>query len=249
MGRELKRVPLDFTHPIDKIWPGYQSPQWRKCPDCENGYTRSGAALETIIRRLMLAGDDSMKRPVDYGGRPTTIPNYPGASRDHYRHWPHPYLVEMGVIDPGDTMHELTGGLAGRPPRSPFGHDCSDAYQACRKISAAAGLPEDWSTCKTCGGHAIHPDDFAASEAWESTEPPTGEGYQLWETVSEGSPISPVFDTAEGLAQWLAENPWNTCDRGRTYEQWLAFIRGPGWAPTLVMVDGSVMSGVEAVSA
>ncbi len=40
---------------------------------------------------------------------------------------------------------------------------------------------------------------------WQPTEPPTGEGYQLWETVSEGSPISPVFASTEALAAWCEE--------------------------------------------
>lgn len=39
-------------------------------------------------------------------------------------------------------------------------------------------------------------------------EPPKGEGYQLWETTSEGSPISPVFASAEELAAW--------CESGAT---------------------------------
>jgi len=38
MGRELKRVPLDFDHPIDEIWPGYLMPDEMslpKCTDCD----------------------------------------------------------------------------------------------------------------------------------------------------------------------------------------------------------------------
>jgi len=37
-------------------------------------------------------------------------------------------------------------------------------------------------------------------------EPPEGVGWQMWEDTSEGSPISPVFKTAEELAQWLEDN-------------------------------------------
>jgi hypothetical protein len=37
---------------------------------------------------------------------------------------------------------------------------------------------------------------------WRPYDPPTGPGYQLWETLTEGSPISPVFETAEKLAGW-----------------------------------------------
>lgn len=37
-------------------------------------------------------------------------------------------------------------------------------------------------------------------------EPPKGEGYQLWETTTEGSPLSPVFSSLEDLCTWAADN-------------------------------------------
>jgi len=82
-----------------------------------------------------------------------------------------------------------------------------------------------------------------------ATQPPTGEGYQLWETTSEGSPISPVFKTPEELAQWLFDikaSAFGSCTA--TYEHWLNFIKGPGWAPSAIMSKGTIRSGVEAFS-
>lgn len=81
-------------------------------------------------------------------------------------------------------------------------------------------------------------------------QPPTGDGYQLWETVSEGSPISPVFATPEELARWLVE-PGNdtsiTKDTG--YEQWLVFIQGDGWAPSMMCSpEHGLESGISAVA-
>jgi len=35
---------------------------------------------------------------------------------------------------------------------------------------------------------------------------PTGEWYHLFETVSEGTPLSPPFATPEELFDWLANN-------------------------------------------
>ncbi|HXU26062.1 MAG TPA: hypothetical protein VN698_02435 [Bacteroidia bacterium] len=35
---------------------------------------------------------------------------------------------------------------------------------------------------------------------------PTGEWYQLYETVSEGTPLSPPFETADQLIDWLSNN-------------------------------------------
>lgn len=76
-------------------------------------------------------------------------------------------------------------------------------------------------------------------------DPPQGDGYQLWETTSEGSPISPVFKTPEELAKWLYENKASafahmTC----SYEKWLAFIKGPGWAPSAILDKDGLRSGV-----
>lgn len=37
-------------------------------------------------------------------------------------------------------------------------------------------------------------------------EPPEGEGYQLWETTTEGSPLSPVFPSLNELCAWAANH-------------------------------------------
>lgn len=77
--------------------------------------------------------------------------------------------------------------------------------------------------------------------------------YQMYETVSEGTPLSPVFATPEELARWCADNGADAgCGATATYEQWLRVARG-GYAPSMVMhvrSDGSstMVSGVEALS-
>jgi hypothetical protein len=186
MGRELKRVPLDFDWPIGKVWEGYLNPHSRKCPDCTDGSTVDAGWLSAIVDMLLLAGGCGTK------GRT------------------HPWLLDLPIhpkAPPTPHMEELTAGLAGR--RCSFlGHDALDRWQAIKTIIKAAGLPEDWGTCKTCGGHAIDPAVKDAYDAWEN-EPhktPEGRGYQLWETTSEGSPISPVFASLDELCTWAAEN-------------------------------------------
>jgi hypothetical protein len=80
-------------------------------------------------------------------------------------------------------------------------------------------------------------------------DPPLGEGFQMWETVSEGSPISPVFKTPEELAKWLADNGASAFgSETATYEQWLKMITGPGWSPSAMVVGGVMMSGVQGVT-
>ena len=51
-------------------------------------------------------------------------------------------------------------------------------------------------------------------------EPPTGEGYQLWETTTEGSPQSPVFESLEELCDWAEENATAFADFKITKEEW-----------------------------
>ena len=70
----------------------------------------------------------------------------------------------------------------------------------------------------------------------------------MWETTSDGSAISPVFETPEKLAQWLADTGASSFGNDTaTYEQWLAMIQ-VRWAPSAVVVDGRMESGVAFVS-
>ena len=34
MGREIRRVPLDFDQPMNEIWPGFLNPFWDLCSKC-----------------------------------------------------------------------------------------------------------------------------------------------------------------------------------------------------------------------
>ena len=121
-----------------------------------------------------------------------------------------------------------------------------DGWAACKAEAHRLGLEAECPHCKGEGSLWPSSEVKQFAETWEPFEPPTGEGYQLWETVTEGSPISPVFETPEELAQYMCENPWGA-DEGTSYEKWLAFIKGPGWAPRLLVGPAGIQSGVEAV--
>lgn len=67
----------------------------------------------------------------------------------------------------------------------------------------------------------------------------------MYEDTSEGTPISPAFETPEELARWLADNKASSFGNSTaTYEQWLPICRG-GWAPSMVIDSGVMKSGVE----
>lgn len=47
--------------------------------------------------------------------------------------------------------------------------------------------------------------------------------YMMYETTTEGTPISPALETLENLARWLADNKASAFGRmTATYEQWLS---------------------------
>ena len=132
---------------------------------------------------------------------------------------------------------------------SPFALSSSSAYSAIKARCERAGIAD---TCTTCDGHAgleAYEGQRAEAEAWERTEPPTGDGYQLWETVSEGSPITPVFAAAEELAHWMTEHCWGsqTNKMASSFDVAMRFIDA-GWAPTGISSPGrGYEDGVEAV--
>lgn len=67
---------------------------------------------------------------------------------------------------------------------------------------------------------------------------PNGEWYQLFQTVSEGTPLTPPFEKKEELVDWLTNNKdfWGT--------QWSKEAAGNlinvGHAPSLIMTGGKL---------
>lgn len=74
----------------------------------------------------------------------------------------------------------------------------------------------------------------------------------MYENTSEGTPISPAFETPEELAHWLADNGASAFgSETASYESWLRICRG-GFAPGMIITqhaDGieTIQNGVEAL--
>ena len=223
MGRELRRVPLDFDWPLHKVWDGFINHHYIDCAACGgNGATVASRQLDLVVDLLMLAGGDSVVTKRD------------GARRFH----PYFAATPLAGATPDAALAEVTTGLSGRE-MCMFGHDSIDRYVARKKILAAAGLPETWGDCPACHGDGRDPSCCEAVDAWIATEPPEGDGYQVWETVSEGSPISPVFATSEQMVAWLV-------GEGYTPESAERFIT-TRWAPSLLAVGGAVFNDINAL--
>lgn len=279
MGRQVRRVPLDFAWPVGKTWEGFCNPHYRPCPEadkglCHNGSSNAGKWLESVTRLLSLIGEEATAEP------------HAAQLRARGRTFPHPYLdewsqaprtplpraVEQAIhkLEPqqarmlaahqalrehpprllsfgGDEMIALVRGLAKGRALGPLAGS-SASYEIGLTLLKAAGIEDEkWGTCKVCGGHGDDPATREAYENWKEEPPPTGDAWQMWETTSEGSPISPPKATPEALARWLADNNASAFGHdGASYESWMRMIVGSGWAPSAVMVDGMMMSGVEA---
>lgn len=246
MSREVKRVPMWFRAKLSEVWIGYRNPWRHYAGPCECDGTGQNPATKQI-------GDEWY----DHGG-------------DGSKRWC--YAITQDEVDAlveAGRLHDLTstftpGSGWAKDPAKPhptaeqvnawaqseriFGHDAINRWICVETRAKRLGV---YGVCEKCGGEGIvwaTPEAKAASEAWQPVEPPTGDGWQLWETTSEGSPISAVCATPEALASWCVKNGASTFASATTsYENWLAFIK-KGWAMSMVVSAKGPQSGVDAVA-
>lgn len=130
---------------------------------------------------------------------------------------------------------------------SGMGHDSINQWICVRARCERNGEPTTCNVCEGSGEFWPSKEMKAQAEAWESFSPPEGDGYQIWETVSEGSPVSPAFATPEELALWMVEND-KSVTKGTTFDQWMKFIDA-GWAPSMMTTPtNGVQIGVQAIA-
>lgn len=122
--------------------------------------------------------------------------------------------------------------------RGGFGHDSINAWVVLKARCEREGVSESCATCDGHGSLEAYPGQRAEAETWEPVQPPKGDGWQLWETVSEGSPVSPVFPTAEALADWCADNATTFADMKASRETWLKmFLSDTTSVGTLLVME------------
>ncbi|WP_435109796.1 hypothetical protein [Nocardiopsis synnemataformans] len=259
MGRQVRRVPLSFDWPLGQAWEGFLMPKalhLPPCPDCRHGedyatgYSREAWAVHATFYPLMISGsrthgerlawcDKLGQVEVDHlvaEGRLRQL-RQRVPTEDNPRTW------EWTSV-PRTAAEVNAANGRGTPMLGDLHHDGVNRMILVRHRCELLGIN---MACPTCGGNADvgTPEQRAAHEGWRPTDPPTGEGWQLWETVSEGSPISPVFPSSEGLVAWMSDP-----ERG---DAWLpppvaAKFVADGWAPSFVATPVTgVVSGVEYV--
>lgn len=174
---------------------------------------------------------------------------------------------EVRMIKPGWEHPRRPGNRADGTPRyrglmaGPFSQALADWEQGREKWEA--GLEEDWAPELDQEGNKRwkpleHAHQAMTWEEWYGARPQAEDYMPEWEpgeatllvmyeNTSEGTPISPGFETPEELARWLADNRASAFgDMTASYEEWLVTCRA-GWSVGAVIMPGAGMiSGVAA---
>ena len=246
MGRTLKRVPLDFGWPQGEIWEGYINPvapiTCKKCegtgrsPEvqllydkwygwdredyvwCDDSHTRrwNRAAWHNNLNaedvQVLLDAD----RLWDFTRVPRTEEQkqiVAQRQQEGHNSW---LPFSNGYVPTPEEVNEWN--------KSGMGHDSLNAHYAVEAKAKKRSYPLVCVVCQGDGHLWDTPEMKEAYEAWEGTEPPTGVGYQLWETTSEGSPDSPVFASLDALCEWCAENATTFGSYTATAEEWKGML-------------------------
>lgn len=242
MGRQLKRVPMDFDWEVGKIWSGFINPHPRHdCNHCEGmGWSKEYNELED--EWYGWNNENYKPNPFREGFRYNASAWNNNLTQEDVdalieadRLWDftrvpineeQKAVVEKKIADGGNSWLPYDNGY--RPTADEvnewnlkgMGHDslnCSIVIKARLKRDSKSHL------CPHCEGEGEnwqHPKAKELYESWEDYEPPTGEGYQLWENTSEGSSSSPVFETLDELCKWCADNATTFGKKTASKEEW-----------------------------
>ena len=94
---------------------------------------------------------------------------------------------------------------------------CMDDCELCQKYAQIKGIDKEKDfSCPDFRGHYKPTNDF---------EPPTGEGFQLWENTSEGSPQSPVFASLDELCEWCEKNATTFAYSKASKDEWMQMLK------------------------
>jgi hypothetical protein len=242
MGREIRRVPLDFDWPLQKVWEGFKNPFYTatECPTC------SGECYNPETQKLAVSFYDTENYEVTWYYRRENGHAVEVIATDDCERWCDKILQEeldtliaLGIVNPDTTLDRV---------RKDFSGASRGELIECR--ARRLGV---YGVCPSCNGTGIEWETKAhkiLSDRWEEIPPPTGEGWQVWETVSLGSPITPVFATPEELIEELATN--GTAWRKDAYskESATAFVKSEsGWVPSMMCVGGEAYNDINCASA
>ena len=238
MGREIRRVPVGFDWPIEKVWWGFVMPSTLHSQECiycdRKGYSKIALKLYNIwygYEHYFPSGPElkpfeSTEEVIVEYAKKNVSKTYTGdtwikkeftenelkqeakrlATVFNGRWMYHLNQEEIDVM--WDEYSKLKEIFKEKPDpftysrnviSTVFFNECPDEI-----IRHYAKKQNFNHLCNFCNGKGCF--ENPGAKWWTETPVPEGPAYQLWETVSEGSPVSPAFEKAEDLAQWLTEN-------------------------------------------
>ena len=276
MGREVRRVPLDFNWPINEIWEGFLNPHYKgeQCLTCNgNGFSsEANHLMDQWYGKAPFNPSETGNKPFsphhsiiwarakknfeDYAScGPTEREAYRLANLFNARWACHLDANDVAALIEADRLWDFTrvartpeqkkiaGGNSWLPESngyvpSPlevneweigpgFGHDSINCYTVVKAKCERMNVPYKCQVCKGNGDIWESEELRKIYDEWKPTAPPYGEGWQFWETVTEGSPQSPVFATQDELINWLVKNE----DYNRKYAKEFTDM---GWAPSAI---------------
>jgi len=239
MGREIKRVALDFDWPMEKIWKGFLNPYYKYELDCSSC---KGTGWIPGLRHL---SDTFYNHNVDSGNgwrdKITQVEVQALVDEERLYDFTHDWTSENGWVEK-DPPYVPTAEEVNKWATTGFGHDAVNQMilVVARAKSIGYIKEREEGYCTDCSGHGVvwvSEEYKNLCEEWEETPPPKGPGFQVWETVSEGSPISPVFSTQSEIIVWLM---------GEGYSRKAAesFIESE-WVPSFMLVEGKMYKNIE----
>lgn len=214
MGRELKRVSLEFKWPLKEKWVGYVNPYYPpECKECESGYNEETQKIDDEWYGFHKSDDwvyveGTTRRWNRNSWQYNLTQEDVDALIESNRlvDLTHDYVSGEGWVEKTPKHHPTADEVNERARRHGA---CHDSINKSICVKARAEREGVYGFCDACNGEnrvfggKEHEDRY---NNWERFDPPAGEGYQMWETTSEGSPMTPVFESLRELCEWCETN-------------------------------------------
>lgn len=194
---QVMRVPLDFEWPIGKKWDGYVNPFDSDCEICGgSGYTNEATWVLALTHFIVTIGVDGIQSSKEKQAKINELGII----------WPHPYVRNWScspkkssgeVIPPSRELGKLILAIAEIQDE-----DETRLYDENRQYIIFNKLLDFFKIknreCPKCLGEGMLLKE--KYDAWEPTDPPTGDGWQVWD---DDAPVSTVFSTRNGVTDHL----------------------------------------------
>ncbi|MDE2022494.1 MAG: hypothetical protein KGI71_06300 [Patescibacteria group bacterium] len=295
MGRTIRRVPLNFEWPLNKVWKGFLNPHYKghceSCRQCDGtgmsiraryyqdqwyGFVEFSPAVTgsipfseemPMMRRL---AQENINRAPEYCGRVLQIEARRLANLFNSRWCHHLNVDDVAALLKADRLWDFTRTRRSKEqiktvqnkiaqggnccpsesdgyiptPREVnewsvlgMGHDSINCWICVKDKCRRLGEAVDCILCDGLGKAWDSNENRLRASRWRRKNPPMGYGWQVWETVSEGSPISPVFKTSSLLIDWLLS-------QGYSREAAEGFVK-QGWVPALIVDSTGIHQDIE----